>query len=177
MTGQRTDALVVNNAGMSSDVIIGGTAKSMWYEIQIDAAQGLEPIDYWTGENFTELQRQDIFISGPLADPDNDGIPNLMEFLFGTDPFSKNTDLPYEFSVEWSNNQATLVLTFLINKDYPEEKLTLGVTSNLSAWTNHTLNSSELTVTTSSVDDESNRVRIEYSPANYPAFIRLQGSE
>ena len=37
---------------------------------------------------FTEEEQADASISGPLADPDGDGVPNQLEMAFGGDPWS-----------------------------------------------------------------------------------------
>lgn len=40
----------------------------------------------WKKRHFTEEEQNDSSVSGQLRDPDKDGIPNLREFLHGTDP-------------------------------------------------------------------------------------------
>jgi alpha-tubulin suppressor-like RCC1 family protein len=40
--------------------------------------------------NFTPAELADATISGPLADPDHDGVPNLLEFALGSDPRNSN---------------------------------------------------------------------------------------
>ncbi len=40
----------------------------------------------FTGAHFTPAERADPLVSGPAADPDGDGVPNLLEYAFGTDP-------------------------------------------------------------------------------------------
>ncbi len=40
----------------------------------------------WEEENFTPLELLDPDVSGPTADPDFDGVTNLYEYAFGTDP-------------------------------------------------------------------------------------------
>jgi hypothetical protein len=40
----------------------------------------------WQAENFSGSQLDDVNVSGSSADPDNDGIRNLLEYAFGTDP-------------------------------------------------------------------------------------------
>jgi hypothetical protein len=45
------------------------------------------PFDAWRARKFSSLQLADPDISGPLADPDADGIVNLLEFFAGRDPW------------------------------------------------------------------------------------------
>jgi len=40
----------------------------------------------WSGALFTAAELTDPTVSGPAADPDHDGIPNLLEYAFGLDP-------------------------------------------------------------------------------------------
>lgn len=40
----------------------------------------------WTNYHFTEAERADPLISGPLVDREGDGIVNLLEFALGLDP-------------------------------------------------------------------------------------------
>lgn len=55
-------------------------------------ASGLTAQTYedWRSLEFSELQLSDANISGNIADPDGDGIPNLLEFVFSADPWENN---------------------------------------------------------------------------------------
>ncbi len=44
----------------------------------------------WRGTNFTAAELSDTNISGALADPDDDGVRNLLEFFHGTEPKTTN---------------------------------------------------------------------------------------
>jgi MBG domain (YGX type) len=46
----------------------------------------LQEIADWQEDNFTPTELLDAGISGPAADPDLDGVSNLREYAFGTDP-------------------------------------------------------------------------------------------
>jgi hypothetical protein len=58
----------------------------------ISGAVFYHPLEAWRQERFTDEQRLDPNIVGDLADPDDDGFSNLMEFLFGTDPLQSDDD-------------------------------------------------------------------------------------
>jgi hypothetical protein len=47
----------------------------------------------WRAQHFTAAQLADPIISGPNADPDNDGASNYSEFIAGTDPLSTSNHL------------------------------------------------------------------------------------
>ncbi len=67
---------------------IGGTPVEP-REFAVDFAVGPLPLyEQWrrNGERFTEAERADRDIGGPLADPDADGRPNLLEYAFATEP-------------------------------------------------------------------------------------------
>jgi len=45
----------------------------------------------WVGRTFSDAEQRNSLISGPAADPDNDGLTNKAEYLFGSDPKNKYT--------------------------------------------------------------------------------------
>ncbi len=53
----------------------------------------------WRTQNFTTAELADPAISGTTADPDNDGIPNLLEWAGGTAPKQRDTAPPTTFAV------------------------------------------------------------------------------
>lgn len=44
--------------------------------------------DSWRGGYFSPEELIDPLVSGESADPDGDGMPNLMEYAFGSDPWT-----------------------------------------------------------------------------------------
>lgn len=48
------------------------------------------PYNAWRGEHFTGAELADPAVSGDLADPDGDGVPNLLEYALDLDPHSAN---------------------------------------------------------------------------------------
>lgn len=60
-------------------------------------------------------------ISGDAADPDNDGIPNFLEYAFGSDPNSADTNRPLagtlvssHFQLQFNRNTAATNLTYSV---------------------------------------------------------------
>ncbi len=49
--------------------------------------------EWWREQVFTGPQLEDSFISGPAADPDGDGVPNLLEYALGGDPWENSRAL------------------------------------------------------------------------------------
>lgn len=58
----------------------------------------------WRLQNFTTEQRNTVGVSGELADPDRDGIPNLLEYAAGTDP--SNSSLPFPMTARMERGSA-----------------------------------------------------------------------
>jgi hypothetical protein len=65
-----------------------GFAPSSATALMVAASQ----LDYWTRTHFTTGKLTDPSVSGPVADPDSDGLPNLLEYALSTDPRTATND-------------------------------------------------------------------------------------
>ena len=74
----------------------------------------------WTDTTFTPAQLLDPSISGPNADPDQDRVVNLFEYVFDLDAFDTN-DLPWQHSIETQGADQFLMLSFSIPADFAED--------------------------------------------------------
>jgi len=92
------------------------------------------PYQLWRQANFTSAELTNSSISGDLADPDGDGIPNLMEYALGLNP--KVPDLSGLPIASVQNLECTNYLTIaykqvLYNTDI---SYTVQVSSDLVTW-------------------------------------------
>jgi hypothetical protein len=51
-------------------------------------------LNTWRGQHFTTAQLADSSISGPTADPDGDGLANLLEYALDLNPLTANAGVP-----------------------------------------------------------------------------------
>lgn len=80
--------------------------------------------------HFSIAELADAQISGSAADPDGDGLANLLEFALGLDPRLTDSD----GALVAAMNGDRLTLTFVRRTDMPELRYDVQVSSNLSTW-------------------------------------------
>lgn len=86
-----TAATIASLPGPYTITVDLGTLSAPNYAfVAVDGTLTVRKLVYadWRAENFDALELAEDAISGPLADPDFDGISNLAEFAFDTDPHS-----------------------------------------------------------------------------------------
>jgi hypothetical protein len=86
----------------------------------------------WRVLNFTTTQLQNSSVSSASADPDTDGIPNLMEYVFNLSPWANN---PPRTSSGISNNHLTL--TYPERNNLAPTQVWLQGTDDLQKWTTY----------------------------------------
>ncbi len=94
--------------------------------------------DDWLAEHFTEEQRADEAIGGPLGDPVGDGITNLMVYALGLDPWVSNAgNLPatsvQALEVDDETNEY-LTLTFDRPDDIEDVTYLVTGSGDLAGW-------------------------------------------
>jgi autotransporter-associated beta strand protein len=74
--------------------------------------------------------------AGPAADPDSDGVVNVLEYAFDRDPLSGETTPLVAAAIQRNpgDSQEYVVLTFVRRKDDPELLYTPQISGNLTAW-------------------------------------------
>jgi hypothetical protein len=98
------------------------------------AAINQTPADAWKASFFTPAQLADSTISGDNADPDGDGIANLMEYALGMDPtVPSQASLPAT-GVQTVSGQDYLAITFTRPLSARDVTYIVDVCAGLPAW-------------------------------------------
>jgi len=85
----------------------------------------------WQSDHFTASELVDPAVSGPNADPDGDGLPNLLEYALGLEPWGPGTTgLP-----TISLNAMNLVLTYTRPVSVTDVTYAVEVSTDLTTWT------------------------------------------
>ncbi|MCX8090672.1 MAG: FAD-dependent oxidoreductase [Verrucomicrobiae bacterium] len=130
------------------------------------------PLDGWRRAQFSESELGNAVISGYLADPDADGLANLMEFALGTNP--RIADLnPLAPRIE----QDRLTISFTRSRAASDVNLNVEASEDLVTW-----QSGSGWVEEVSCEDEGSRERLTVrltapAPAQNAFYIRLRAEK
>ncbi len=89
-----------------------------------------EPLDAWTVAHFG-ADAANVGISGPTADPDADGIPNLLEYAFALDPVAPS---PVSALPEPSSATGAAAIIFQVSKTAPDLQIDVETSADLQGW-------------------------------------------
>ncbi|MEO7341249.1 MAG: SdrD B-like domain-containing protein [Luteolibacter sp.] len=123
--------------------------------------------EQWQAENLSGEP-----LNGPDQDPDRDGILNLMEFVFGTDPKSPGATIATPVVLVDVSGQRYLQITVPRRIDHPAS-LTVEVSSDMIDWNS---GASNTVVVEDSAAALVVRDLVPFNPANPKRFIRLKAS-
>ncbi|BDS06083.1 hypothetical protein NT6N_11230 [Oceaniferula spumae] len=97
-----------------------------------------DPLQKFLGGFYNPTELLDPGIGNPEADPDHDGITNIEEFAFLTDPSVLTTDRPYQVSQATAENEGTYpVFEFRMRTDDDAPSYILESSTDLTTWKNN----------------------------------------
>lgn len=102
-------------------------------------APGSDPYEVWRQSNFSVDDLADANVSAPVADPDGDGVVNLMEYALALDPLQAGSEhLPVGDYLQ-QNGNSVFVFSFVRANAARDITYTVEVSDDLLAWQDSTL--------------------------------------
>ena len=115
--------------------------------------------------HFTLTEQADPLISGETADPDKDGLPNLLEYAFRTSPMTRTGRQD-----TLAKTPAELTLDFPVNRDATDLIITVEWSTDLIGWSSVGV-TYEVLSTVGNIDNYRAHVAL---PSNVRAFLRVK---
>ncbi|MEX2382364.1 MAG: S8 family serine peptidase [Opitutales bacterium] len=123
----------------------------------------------WLREHFTDEELKDPDITGELADPDGDGLVNVIEYAFALDP--TRASAPPEIRIVDVTEETTTVF-YLRGQNRDDLDFEVQGSSDLAHWT--TLDEQKSTATAAGETKESVEARFEWPlDDGEPRFVRI----
>jgi hypothetical protein len=132
------------------------------------------PYDIWRAEHFTAAELADAAVSGDAADPDGDGIPNLVEFAFNLDPrVTSHPNLPRAFLQDVSG-QDRLQIQYTQRNAPAGVKYALQTSSDLFSWNTDVTNFTQVSTADNGDGTSLVTMQLQSSITNSPQmFLRV----
>ncbi len=88
----------------------------------------------WRTQFFSGEELNDLLLSGELADADNDGLPNALEYLLGSDPRANSSRATLEVSLVELAGQTYVELSHSVRDGAGEFRAQIERSSGLESW-------------------------------------------
>lgn len=152
--------------GIVSFIAADGTQQSL--------ALDFDALDAWKKLKLTPAQLADSSKSGNTADPDNDGVSNLMEFYTGTDPLKVDSVAHPKASMTTATDSSRkLTMTFRASNGLMTGALNVQSSFNLKDWNNEAVR----LMPTGESDATGVEFKVEFPATAGAMFLRLKGGQ
>jgi hypothetical protein len=128
----------------------------------------------WRAAQFSAAELTDPLISGPLADPDQDSLSNLLEYGMGLAPGSSNLDSLPELTSVVVDNESYLALQFSRRQNLSDVAFSVEVSSDLQNWNESDLIFGDPIDNLDGTETIVLRYNLPDSPAEQRRMIRLK---
>ena len=133
--GRRKASVPVSAVGGQATFAISRDYRTAWYEVDTLTSRET-PFGLWQASHFTAAELADLSVSGFDADPDGDGLNNLLEYAIGTDPHGSGVGGRFAAGLAPDNGAVYLTVTALKNPVATDVQFGAEVSADLASWTN-----------------------------------------
>jgi endonuclease I len=134
---------------------------------------GATPKQAWRNAHFTSIEQGNAQVSGVAADPDGDGVPNLLEYVFNRDPRQGEAGPATTSTYLKVGGTDYVYLSFPRNRNATDVTLSCENSTNLKTWSPAVVE----TVSTTVTNFETEQVTVRVPATNSPFFVRLLATE
>jgi hypothetical protein len=117
---------------------LDGASVILSFNIILGGTNGLTPLDQWRLQYFPPIVLSDPSLEatvwGNNADPDGDGAPNIMEYVFGTNPTSADPGDTAPLQIFKTANPATVMLVYKRRTDDWRLVYTIETATSFGTW-------------------------------------------
>ncbi len=148
------------------------SAGGVSYTFQADPAASA--YEAWRAIEFTAPELANLLISGENADPDHDGIANLIEFALGLPPKERNTGILPRAALETFGSDRFLTFTYVRPASGNRFVFTPQTSSDLVVWNGDPAQFTTVATTDLGGGLTEEKIRLNTPIPAGPNFIRLQ---
>jgi endonuclease I len=130
---------------------------------------GLSPGQAWKDTHFTDAELANPAISGDDADPDQDGLSNLLEYAFNRDPRQSESSPAVIPSANCQGGTCQLAISYSRNRSATDVAVAYEWSSDLKTWTG----AAAQVISAIPTSSETERVTVRLPASAAPYFARI----
>ena len=134
---------------------------------------GVTPGQAWKNTRFTSVELGNSQVCSDLADPDGDGLPNLLEYAFNRQPKQSEQSPAVSSSFASVSSTSYIYLSFPRNRNATDVVLSCECSTNLKSW--NPVSAEIVSSTITNFETEQLTIRVPTTTAPY--FVRLRATK
>lgn len=131
---------------------------------------GVDGFTAWQGTHFSQAELTNATISGSMADPDADGMPNLVEYALGHDPHVAEASPIQSLTIQTVGETNYLYVTHHRHHYLSGVTLTYQVSTNLTSWSD-TVGEP---ITNQQIDAQKDLITVRFPANGQSEFVRFK---
>ena len=134
---------------------------------------GLSPNQAWKDTNFSAPELATPSVGGDTADPEGDGLSNLLEYVFNRDPRQADSASVVTASVTSQGGTYSLSISYPHNRNATDVSVSYETSADLQTWTSAPGQIVSQVITSA----ETERITIQLPASTLPYAVRLRATK